>query len=77
VIKLYQWQRAERSEKTGVWGSIPQEVRVEYVFRSYHNKIIGLTSGAVIKLYQWQRAERSEKTGVWGRIPQEVLVEYV
>jgi hypothetical protein len=27
VIKLYQWQRAERSEKTGVWGRIPQEVR--------------------------------------------------
>jgi hypothetical protein len=27
VMELYRRQRAERSEKTGVWGRIPQEVR--------------------------------------------------
>jgi hypothetical protein len=27
VSQLYPQQRAERSEKTGVWGRIPQEVR--------------------------------------------------
>jgi hypothetical protein len=26
-MELYPWQCAERSEKTGVWGRIPQEVR--------------------------------------------------
>jgi hypothetical protein len=61
----FQCQRVERSEKTGVWGRIPQETR-------------GLTIGsfgpgwsvkAVKELSQCQRVERSEKTGVWGRIP--------
>jgi hypothetical protein len=27
LMELYQGQRAERSEKTGVWGRIPQEAR--------------------------------------------------
>jgi hypothetical protein len=61
-MELYRRQRAERSEKTGVWG------------RKYDDVLTGpgCSVKAVMELYRRQRAERSEKTGVWGRIPQEV-----